>query len=358
MRLKHLPLVALYVLAVWLTFDSLRTFVHEFPVRDFGSFYLSAHDFWQTGVLYAERPFINLNAPHVSVILFTPFLLLNLPAAAAVWFAVGMILVAISVVIIRSELQLSRTRVASLVAVILASSAMQHSWRQGQLGPVLLLLGTLSWRAARRGNVATSWWIAAGASLKPWMVIWIATQNRRAAIRTLVIGAAGVAVGIALIGLPNWIGWKAAIDAHTLWPYPSNVSIFAVWLRSGAQDRAFFTGLCVTVVIVRTWLARGGSVDRMWLLWSLVGLLSSPIAWTYYLLTLAGPLMAWGEEERWPAATMAALGIFLIPAAFVSGSIYTLGVVLLWASVCRNWTQPLTAPAPPTVPRTTPLIVT
>jgi hypothetical protein len=344
-NLRRIAPALVLVLAAWWTASSLATFVHSFPERDFGSLYLSVHDWWQTGALYAPRTFINLNAPHASVLLLGPLLLLPIRTAAVVWLALNAALIAVSLILIQTEVRLPADRLWWLVALVCASAAAQHQWRQGQMGGVVCALGTLAWRAARRERPSASWWTAAGASVKPWMGIWILAQPPRAALRTLVLGVLGGLLGIWWLGLPAWLAWRAAIDANLVWPFTSNLSLFGVSTRLGdPQLGARWALASAAVVGVTAWRTRPASVDRAWLAWGLAGVLVSPIGWTYYLLGIIGPLAACGEQRGWPLSMLAGVFLLVLPAAWIDliwslspwlGSLYTIGVLLLWGNACR-----------------------
>src|SRR5574338_1357966 len=106
--MRRLALLGLYLLAAWWTVSSLQVFAREFPVRDFGAFYASAHDYWRDGFLYTPRRFINLNPPHLSVVLFSPLLLVDVRTAAAIWLLASAAAIVASLALIRAELDLSR----------------------------------------------------------------------------------------------------------------------------------------------------------------------------------------------------------------------------------------------------------
>ena len=364
----NLNLIALFSVSafavVW-TFDAFRTFAGNYTeLTDLRSFYLSATDYWYgSGFLYEPRVWLNLNAPHTSLLLFSPLALVDLHTAAIAWHTISAVLIVATLAIIRTELQLPASRVAWVAAVLFSSTAMHHHVRQGQIGVVLMFVSTLAWRAARKGSAGGSWWLALAISLKPpILAIWILTQGRREAIKTILIGCAGVALGVALIGLENWRGWVAVLDMtrRTIPPWIENVGFLGLVAKTGdphsltqpAYVRPIAIALSVTAFAL-TWRSRHGSLDRSWVLWGLLGILISPIAWAYYLLVITGPLVAWGEQRGWPFLTKLALILFAVPWPLVLelyshsalfGVINTLGVILLWAAVASNPTRRFSGP--------------
>ena len=177
LRTQDVAFVTLLVLVGSLTPVSFRIFINQADNgRDFFAFYDSVADFWRTGFLYAPHPNINLNPPHVSVLLFSPLLLFSPWTAVIVWYFISAVLIGISLWLIQRELLLSRERLAWLVVMILASSAMQHTWRQAQLGAVLLVVSTLTWLALRHGRSGAVP-LAVAISIKPWMACWFHSNN-------------------------------------------------------------------------------------------------------------------------------------------------------------------------------------
>ena len=338
------------VYALGITALSIYTFWENFPQRDFSAFYLSVSDYWSTHSLYAPHFNQNLNPPHASLVLFSPFVLLPMAQAAIAWFVFTGILTGVSLALIRQELRLSPVNTLWLTAAVLASAASQHNLDQGQVGAVLMLLGPMAWRSARRHGSSAPW-LACLVSIKPPLGLWMLAQNRRDALRTLAIGAIVLALGVVLTGPDNWRDWFAAMNANRSAPVPSNLSLFGVLIRA---SWATFDGAWPWLVMLWSaasigigfvsWRTPRADVDRTWLLWGLAAILISPVGWNYYLLMLAGPLTAWGQRERWPTASRTALLLLMLPtqAIFVlwvlhpmAGSVYSVAGLLLWGAVVR-----------------------
>jgi len=155
--LNAIALAGVSAFALWWTFDAFSTFAGTYTeLTDLRSFYLSATDYWHgSGFLYEPRKWLNLNAPHTSLLLFSPLALLDLHTAAVVWHMISAVLIVATVAIIRAELQLPASRMVWVAAVLFSSTAMHHNVRQGQIGAMILFASTIAWRAARRGSAAS-----------------------------------------------------------------------------------------------------------------------------------------------------------------------------------------------------------
>jgi hypothetical protein len=355
--LNTTALLGVCAFAIYWVFDAFSIFAHDYTeIRDFRSFYLSAADYWYgSGFLYEPRKWLNLNGPHTSLLLFSPLVLFDLHTAAIVWLMISAVLLIATLAIIRTELQLPANRMAWVVAALFSSTAMHHQLRQGQIGIVLMFVSTLAWRAARRGSASSSWWLALAISLKPpILATWLLTQRRREALRTLLIGGAGVVLGVVLIGAENWRGWVAVLEmtGGSIAPWIENVGFLGLVAKVGNpytyEQPAYVRPIAMVLSVAAsafTWRSRQGSLDRSWLLWGLLGILISPIAWAYYLLVITGPLVAWGEKRGWPLVIRLALVLFAVPWPIVVllwswhplfGVINALGVLVLWAAVASD----------------------
>jgi hypothetical protein len=325
---------------------NVSTLLRELQASDFATFYYSVSDYWRTGFLYARHSSgaYNLNAPHVSVLLFSPLLLTDLRTAALLWDGLNLVLIGVSLNLIRQGLQLTPWRFAWVTLVIALSIAAQQTFRHAQLGGLLCLLSTLAWRATRDNDPRGSWWLALAASIKPWLAVGIFTQRKDDARFTVMLGAIGVGIGVALIGPTNWIAWKQALSTGLMSPAPANLTLFTAIVRVvGHPIQAVWIVLSVALVAAtafRVWGSR--DVDRAWVLWALAAMLISPVAWSYYLIVVIGPLVAWGERANWPKPALAAIAVLCIPdqigvvlwvLAEPLGCVYAAATLGLWASV-------------------------
>jgi hypothetical protein len=357
LNLSIIALAGVSAFAGWWTVDAFSTFAGTYTeLTDLRSFYLSATDYWHgSGFLYEPRKWLNLNAPHTSLLLFSPLALFDLHTAALVWHIISAVLIVATLAIIRAELQLPASRMAWVAAVLFSSTAMHHNVRQGQIGAVLMFASTIAWRAARKRSAGSSWWLALAISLKPpILALWIFTQGRRDAIKTILIGCAAAALGVTLVGVENWRGWLAVLDttSQTIPPWVENVGFLGFMAKFGNPHDftqpvyVRLTAIALSVAAFAfTWRARHGSLDRSWVLWGLLGILISPIAWAYYLLVITGPLVAWGEQRGWPFVVKLALVLFAVPWPVVMelwshyaplGVVTSLGVILLWAAAASD----------------------
>lgn len=350
---------ALGIWAVLATWSSLDFFAANLHNRDITAFYRSAESWWTIRDLYDVEgiPNVNINPPHVSVLLFVPLLLWPLPVAVVVWFVVQALAGIVALVIIQRELRIPAARWAWIAPAFLASCALQHHWREGQLTGFLLLLSTLAWRSARRNDTGLAPWTAAAISLKPWLACWLPVLTFRRALVTVAMGLGAVLTGVAIFGIDSWTEWSAAVQGKPVRPMVVNLSILAAigrglrttLINDGTgwpYDQPLWVLLAIGAVAV-TWRARSGSTDRTWLTFGLAGILVSPLGWAYYLVAITGPLLGWGEAQKWPWPSLVAIGFLLATREFMQelnlygwfgGSIAFFGVVLLWltAMFCQQ----------------------
>jgi hypothetical protein len=351
-------LVALWAWAVAATWSSLDVFAVNLQTRDFTAFYRSAQTWMTDGDLYQPESIanVNINPPHVSVLLFVPLLLWQLPAAAVVWLAINAVAGGAALSIVQRELRIPAHRFAWMLPLFLASSAVQHQWREGQVAGLLLLLGTVAWRSARRERPGASPWSAAVITLKPWLVSWLPLLRGRGLAWAVAVGLGGIAIGVALLGWTTWSEWAETLRAKPVRPNVINLSLLAAFSRFLGMTLENTGGwpygqplwlVLVGITLALTWSARHGSVDRAWLLFGLAGLLVSPLGWAYYLVAVTGPLIAWGETHRWPRPALAGVGFLMFtrefmewiavgPTAAVGGSFAFFGVLLIWGTVLAD----------------------
>jgi hypothetical protein len=340
--------LAFVALVSWATLQGallLWDFRHDAARRDFGHLVESARSWRATGVLYEDEPRANLNPPHASVVLFTPLTWISFDAAVRFWVVAQVITMIASLFLIAGELRLTPARLEWIVPTVVASAMTTHNWIEGQVGGVLLVAGAVAWRAARRNQQNLASLAVAGLlSLKPQLGLLLFATNVKVALRVVLIGAAGLAAGVLLMGLPVWMSWLNIMQAKGLQLPPWNVSIPSMLYRSGVKALLPAYIVLALSIFAITWRAtlKDADLDRSWLLWGLASLLLVPIAWVYYAGAFLGPLIAWGERHRWPPAAIAAVLLWLIPlqAHVVLGSPYTWGALLLWFSVLTTKLQP------------------
>lgn len=348
---RHGLVVGLWMLAAVNTALTLNAFLNDLWLTDFTAFYDSAADYWRIGDLYRPHFNINLNPPHVSVLLFTPLIGFDVRTAAIVWTIVSAVCVVAALWLLQSEWKLPRARMELVVGMVAASIALNHSWREGQVGGLLLILSSMAWIALRRQRLSASVWLALAASVKPWIVPSLVAVRRRVAVIAAGIGLLGLIAGVLAFGVDNWIRWWAQVSAakETFFDGPFNISLHGLIARLASIDGPAKRSVVIPAWIAAslilcavTWLKQGRDETRAWLLWLLVGILISPISWAYYLVVLTGPLVAWGEMQRWPRPALMGIGLCVAPPWVVimlprqGWAIFSVGTLLIWWSVLTS----------------------
>lgn len=294
--------------ALVLTYELLSCW-YRLPTRDLGAFYDSGHQWLAQRTLYVPaHGTVNLNPPHVSVLLFAPLARLPLSSAAAAWLALQGLAFIVGLVLLARDLRLSASGVRWLVAWVLLSRASQHQWSHGQIGGLLFLLAVLAWRAHRHQQ-SPAWAVALLASIKPWALCWLPCLSWRDRGRVLALGSLGLVAGL-LLGFAPWLAWIDTLRQMPLTPVYANLSLRATLARLSGQAlvtdplaawvppvSVLASGLLVALVARRH---RALTADQQWIAWGVVGVLVSPIGWDYYLLTIYPALWAYGEAVAWP----------------------------------------------------------
>src|SRR5262249_40295776 len=160
----------------------------ESALSDFGKFYYATRAFLDGGAMYGPTPATHvvldaqhsielwdMNPPQFHLLLL-PIARLEPVTALAIWAVVNLAALAVSLHLIARELRLRFTLpgVMWTLLAVLAFSATETTVITGQLTFLILLLMTIAWKAARRGQWPTSA-IALGvaASVKPFLVIFL-----------------------------------------------------------------------------------------------------------------------------------------------------------------------------------------
>ena len=329
---------------------SLWGFWHDAARRDFGQFVSSAASWQARGVLYEQVPRVNLNPPHASILLFSPLTWMPFDAAVTLWLILQLFSVFIAIALIQRELKLPAQRLEWIVAATVASAMTVHNWIEGQVGWILLAGGAAAWRAARqpRRNRA-SLLAAALVNVKPQLVVMMFGFERRLLLRCAAWAVAIAAAGFAATGLAPWFSWIDMTRAQGLQLRPWNVSIAPVLYRFGLAMPVLYLHVALAALLagITLWSTRTDpDVDRRWVLWGTAMLLVSPVSWVYYAGAFLGPLIAWGEQHRWPLLACAGIALWLVPLQLVASagslppswrtgilsSVYTWGALMVWAS--------------------------
>ena len=258
--------------------------------------------------------------PPLALLLIVPLTMLPIGAAALTWDLLMLVALAGALWIIWDELRpqvAARWIVAGLVIITLWSPLLD-TWLEAQIGPLVLLLLALAWRARRHGQLA---WAGAGLAvatlIRVYPVLLFAYPLLRREWR---VAGGGLAVGggITLLTLPlfgisgylrylfveapgssaewvndahnvSWRGWlgTAFVGSNTIHP-----AIAA----AGVVTPLFALGVVVALgaLVWRGWAARDAVVgsatdDAAWLFAIPAMLLVSPLAWPHYFTILLLP---------------------------------------------------------------------
>jgi len=270
----------------------------------------------------AQLPF---TYPVFAAVLFVPLALL--PALAARALLVLLSLVALFVVV---HLTVRQVRAATgraggsplpvSVPVSVVAIGLHPVWETltfGQVNLILTALVLLDVLAVTRGRGVLVG-IAAGIKLVPGIFIlyFLATGQRRAALVSALTTLATMAIGFAAQPGPAWEFWTH----HALTPartgevaYVTNQSLAGVaarLLRDPDPPRGLVVGLAVGVVVVGLWLARAmyrhGDVLTAVSTVGVASLLASPVSWSHHWIwaipalgSLAARAMLTRAAWRW-----------------------------------------------------------
>lgn len=219
------------------------------------------------------------------------------------------------------------------------------TWLEAQIGPLILLLLVLAWRARRRGRgFEAGAWLAVATLLRLYPVLLFAypllRREWRVAAGGLATGAALTALTFPVLGPGEYLAYALreapassaewVNDAHNValrgwlgdW-FVGNNTIAPVWLAPGvvAPLAALGTLAMLTVLLWRGWQARtappgSGADDLAWLLAVPAALVISPLAWPHYfdVLILPGAVLLAMLARRaapWSAGWLLLAGLAL-----------------------------------------------
>ena len=264
--------------------------------------------------------------PPLALLVLVPFALVPIGAAAALWDLLMLAALAGSLWLIWDELRpaLDPRWVAAGLAIITIWSPLLDTWLEAQIGPLILLLLVLAWRARRRGQPwAAGIWLAVATLLRLYPILLFLYPLLRREWR--LAGAGVVAgVGVTLLTLPfthpsayftyitreapgssaewindshnvSWRGWLGQL-------FVGNNTIYPVVHAPGIVTPLFVLGVLAVLALVvwGGWLARetliGSSVDDVaWLLVIPAMLVMSPLAWPHYFDVLLLPWLVVGH---------------------------------------------------------------
>lgn len=293
----------------------------------------------------------NLNPPFFMV-LIAPLALLDFTQAWWTWAAFSMGSLALSLWWLVGAVVRNRTSQAVLTSLgmglLMAYHPVYINFVLGQVGTLLLLPLTLSWRALRQGKAwQAGCWLGLATGLKPFLILFLLplllTRRWQA--------SAAMTVTLLCTGLVGWVWLGSDTYAHY-----QLVASHVTWTTSnwngsivGFVDRAFSgvdpktwplarqlacglgIGLSGIVLLLVCWAlcserpAIGGitpdlHADRLFMLMVPASVLVSPLGWLYYLpwlLICSTVLWQWtvnqAQGRAWRLAWVAALLATLAP---------------------------------------------
>ena len=381
-------IVVVAVCAAWLLFYLVLGvyMVQRLHMNDFGKFYYSTRLFLDGQDMYGPSPateipvsetesrqFLNMNPPHFHLLML-PFAVMGPMNAFALWAAVNLLALFLSLRAIARELRIEWTRrrlMWTAVGVILCS-ATGTIVVTGQLTFLLLLPVTFAWIAARQGdwNKAAAY-LGVCASVKPFLGIFLVYLLLRRDIKpiaTMVVSGAlcGVA-GLAIFGSSAYTNWLEAVSSVDWTWAPMNGSLAALVSRAFDESPYYTpaasgpwligpitTTLSLAVVGVAFRELRRTmheSVDHVFGILLLTAQLVSPLGWVYYLWLIVGPATAVSQSSKYQLSRLRnGLALLAVPGLLVPylvtmqgtdspvvgltlGSIYVWTTLFLWGSL-------------------------
>jgi hypothetical protein len=338
---------------------------------DFRSFYDSARAL--TGGLdpYLESASVpmtpNLNPP-VFVTIFAFIAVFQPGHGAVVWLLLNVLALIISLRIIWRQLP-ALPEGRRLALLMSGFAGTQAQLLLGQTAWLMMLPGTLSWRAFRLGRqVRGGLWLGLLIGLKPLFLPVLCILVLRRQGRAL-LAAAGVVAATVLAGAwgcgwaayASWFGQGASVYWFAL---PLNASLLGVLSRVTSENwaRPLWLAGSAGVSACAVWrVARSPlNADRDLALAFLTVLLVSPLGWVYYLPVALGPLLAVSRITDWRWWRLLGVALLFWPVTLgrplladqlartpwnaVVGSLYAVGLLTLWWMTVR--VPPATAAEP------------
>jgi alpha-1,2-mannosyltransferase len=328
---RELLIIAL-ALAVALNLAATFRFLTSPLLNDLGVFYVSGQAWvkgldlywpdlplWQQHARTPGLAPLNLNPPLVSAA-FVPLSFLPLEAAGLVWLALN-----IGAFLWVWRLVVRETGADSCTALVLmaASGASVTAITAGQLVWLLAVPMTFAWRAARHGDWnGAALWLGACAYVKPFVGIFVLQfllRRRFGAATRFALAFAGVAVlSLLVAGVPAHWSWLRALNSVTWQSTFFNMSVFGLFARlqtSGQLAHVLWVGVSLALAAVTLARLRDRQVDadREFVGLLLLALLVLPIGWVYYLVLVAGPLLAMLPSLVGRRLAFASFGLFCPP---------------------------------------------
>jgi hypothetical protein len=274
----------------------------------------------------------NLPHPPAYLLLIGPFALLPVTWGAALWDVGALVALALALVLIARELR-PRVRpwlLGLLLVLLIFWPPLLNTLLEAQVSPILLLLFTLAWCAARRGRSgwAGAWLgIATGIRLFPGLalVYFLLRRDWRALGMAAATCALSELLALPLVGVRGFIAYvtREAPSTGAEWLInPHNVSLWGLAgiLLAGSPGhpavivaaslarpvaQTLVLGL-VAMLGVFTFLRRRlpfSQDDGTFLAYLPAVLLASPLTWTHYFVFLLLPVIVLAGRLGWLGST-------------------------------------------------------
>lgn len=276
--------------------------------------------------------------PPLALLILVPLTALPIGAAAALWDVIMLGALYVALALIWRVLRDTRGRqrpstqvepdggakpwrmplVWGVLGLLAVWPPLLDTWLEAQIGPLLLVLLVLAWRARRRDQPwAAGAWLALATLLRLYPVLLFAYPLLRREWR-MVGGGLITGIGVTLLTLP-FIGpadyWtyltREAPGASAEWVNDGHNASLRGWLGTLFAGNATIApvdhvpaliaplyilgaGLILGLLIWRIWRARGAPLassadDLAWLIALPAALLISPLAWPHYFIVLLLP---------------------------------------------------------------------
>jgi alpha-1,2-mannosyltransferase len=270
----------------------------------------------------------DLPHPPAYLLVIGPFALLPLPWSAVVWNLFSLLALAGTLVLIVRELTLRPSPLATtaLLALLVIWPPLLGTLLEAQISPILLLLLTLAWRSARRGEptwTGSALGIAGAIRLFPLVAVGYFVLRRdwrtvRAAVLSFAVASL---LPLPLVGVSGYVDYatSAAPGATQVWiAHEHNVSLwgFVSLLFIGHRTapalgfaptlvRPVTLALLAMALGILAWrtLARRQRTfaddELTFLAYLPAMLLASPLTWVHYFVILLLPIVVLLARVGW-----------------------------------------------------------
>jgi alpha-1,2-mannosyltransferase len=262
-----------------------------------------------------------------------PFTVLPFDIAAAVWFVLN-----VAATVLAIALMPVRLRVRALILLLAAISwPLLWALKLGQIGPILMLLFVIGWRAIDRPP-ALGAVIAVGAAIKiqPILLVgWaLLTARWRAAAWAAVVLTGVAVVTTVVLGPQAWLEEIGALSTASFGSVPihdlgpAGIARLAGFTIEDSQRIAAVHRALVLLLLV--FAARRASPEASYLAFVLGSQMVSPVLWDHYSIMLLLPV-AWllDHGQLWSVIVPASASIALNGLVPLPTTLLTFWLVLL-----------------------------